>query len=418
MKIAKQQFDIAIIGGGPAGMMAAGRAGELGARVVLVEKNPAPGKKLLLTGNGRCNLTQKEFDPKIFLQKINAKNKFLLSALTSFGPKKVIDFFEKNNLKTKEEANGRIFPVSNKAQDVLDTLIRHLRKNNVAFRFQEEVAMFVAKNGKIKSLLLKNGEEIVAKKFILATGGKSYPKTGSTGDGYVWAKKLGHTVISPLPALTPIKIKETWVKNLPGISLKNITLRIIQNEKTVLSSSGDILFTHFGLSGPLVLNLSKTIGQLKSKDQVFLEIDFWPTIPSFELNKKLQHDFELHSQKNLKKYLSSFFPEKLASAFSFLAEIDPQKKLHSLNKAERKKLLDILKKNRLETDGLLGFQQAMITSGGVNLKEINSQTMQSKVVPNLYLAGEILDLDAPTGGYNLQICWSTGYLAGTNAAKE
>lgn len=414
----EQKFDVAVIGGGAAGMMAAGRAAELGAKVVLIEKNKGLGRKLLITGKGRCNITQAEFDDREFIEKLGKNGKFLFSPLNTFGPRKVIEFFEERGLKTKTERGGRVFPVSDKAVDVLNTLEDYLKKNNVKIMLDQEVLGFNFSKEKIKSVKLKN-ETIFADNFILAAGGKTYPITGSTGDGYGWAKEAGHAIIEPNPSLVPIKIKEEWVKDLQGLSLKNISINIFQNNKKQDSKFGEMLFTHFGISGPIILDASKKIGELIKKGEVKIEIDLKPALDLSQLDKRLLRDFEGNQKKDFKNYLPELLPQKMIETFLKLSEIDPHEKLHFITKEERKKILHLLKEMKLTVEGLLGFDQAIITSGGVDLKEVNSKTMQSKKIENLYLAGEILNLDGPTGGYNLQICWSTGYAAGTySVGKE
>lgn len=415
MENKSEKFDVAVIGGGPAGMMAAGRAAELGAKVVLVEKNQSLGKKLLMTGGGRCNFTNAGDSDQEFIKKIGNRGKFLFSSLAGFGPKEAIDFFEARCLPTKIEKNGRVFPVTDKAQDVLAVLQRYLKKNKVKIFYGQEVVNFETEAGKIKSIKLKDGR-IYADKFILCTGGKSYPLTGSTGMGYTWAQTLGHQVICPAPALVSLKTKETWSRKLQGLSLDQAVISVFQNNKKQVAVAGEILFTHFGLSGPAIINLSKRIGELLAGGEVFIVIDFMPGINIFELDKKLQQDFKTNINKDLKNYLPKLLSQKLADEIIILSGIEPKRKLNFVTQEERGRIINLLKGLRLTVTGLLGFDQAMVTSGGVDLKEIDSKTMRSKIVSNLFLAGEIIDLDGPTGGYNLQICWSTGYAAGTHAA--
>ncbi|MCX6789080.1 MAG: NAD(P)/FAD-dependent oxidoreductase [Candidatus Gribaldobacteria bacterium] len=410
----EKEFDVAIIGGGPAGMMAAIKAGEKGAKVILIEKNLTLGKKLLITGGGRCNITQAEFNNKKFVEKLGKKGQFLLSALSIFGPKEVCDFFEKNGLPIKTERGGRVFPVSDKSQDVLSVLLKCLIKNKVRLLLGQEVVGLNIKDGKIVSVKLKE-KEIFAKAFILATGGKAYPGTGSTGQGYFWAEKMGHKIIKPLPALVPLEIKESWVAGLSGLGLKNVRVDVLQNNKKIDEKFGEMLFTHFGVSGPIILDLSKKIGEIMSKGEVILRIDLKPALDILTLDKRLQRDFQ--SKRNFKNYLPDLVPQKLGDLIVRFTKISPDKKLNSINKEERKKLIDVLKGVELTVKGSTGFGQAIITSGGVDLKEIDSRTMRSKIIKNLFLAGEIIDLDGPTGGYNLQICWSAGFVAGSNATN-
>ncbi|MBU4223939.1 NAD(P)/FAD-dependent oxidoreductase [Patescibacteria group bacterium] len=395
--------------------MAAGRAAELGAKVVLIEKNRSLGKKLLMTGGGRCNISQAEFNDKKFVEKLGKKGQFLLSALSVFGPEETVKFFEEKGLRTKTERGKRIFPASDNARDVLDVLLEYLKKNKVKLSLGQEIAGFNAKKGKIESVKLKNGE-ISARSFVLCTGGKSYPKTGSTGDGYEWAREIGHKIINPAPALAPIETEENWVKDVQGLSLKNVSVALFQNNKKQDSRFGEMLFTHFGLSGPIILDLSKKIGELLAAGEVILKIDLKPALDILTLDKRLQRDFK--GNRNFKNYLPELLPQKLCDLVARFAEISPDKKLNSITKEERKKLIGALKGLKLTAKRSVGFSRAIVTSGGVDLKEIDSKTMRSKIISNLFFAGEIIDLDGPTGGYNLQICWSTGHAAGTNANRQ
>jgi hypothetical protein len=413
-----EKFDVAVIGGGPAGMMAAGYAAELGAKVVLLEKNAILGRKLLLTGHGRCNLTNAEFDDQKFIEKLNnKKSKFLFSSLAAFGPEEVIEFFEFRKLKTKVEKNNRVFPAGDNSCDVLDILKKYLQDNKVKIIFNAEVQVF-EKNGKeIKSVRLKD-REILADKFILCTGGKAYPSTGSIGDGYRWAKDLGHNIIEPSPALVPIKTKEDWVKEVQGLSFDKVGINLLQNNKKQYSYSGEILFTHFGLSGPAILNLSKKVGELAKNGEVIISIDLKPDFNREQLDEKLKKDFPENSNKNIANYLTKILPQKMADTSLKLSGIEMTKKIHAVTKEERKKIVSLIKDLRLTYDDTTGFNQAMLTGGGVDLKEVDSKTMQSKIINNLFFAGEILDLDGLTGGFNLQICWSTGHAAGTYKALK
>jgi predicted Rossmann fold flavoprotein len=430
-----EKFDIAVIGGGPTGMIAAGRAAELGARVVLLEKNSSLGKKLLITGKGRCNITQAEFDDKEIIKKFGAQGKFLFSSLAAFGPEEVIAFFESRKVLIKTERGGRVFPVSDKAQDVLRVLQKYLERNKVRIIYNAQVAGFdIAQSvtgKKIVSVsLAEQGymspekqaltpiRKIYADKFILCTGGKSYPTTGSTGDGYQWVKDLGHTVIETAPALVPIKTKEFWVKDVQGLSLKNVAINLLQNNKRKDSRFGEMMFTHFGLTGPIVLDLSKKAGELAQQCEVVISIDLKPALTQEQLDARLQKDFKENSNKDFINYLPELLPQKIIATIVALSGIDPRKKINFVTRDERKKLMGLLKDLRLTYDGTTGYNQAIITSGGVDIHEVDSKTMQSRVVENLFLAGEILNVDGPTGGYNLQVCWSTGYAAGNYAVNK
>ncbi|TSD01342.1 MAG: hypothetical protein Athens071425_429 [Parcubacteria group bacterium Athens0714_25] len=417
-----KEYDVIVIGGGPAGMMAAGKAGETGARVLLVEKNEQLGRKLLLTGNGRCNITHAEFDNNELVKSFGKNGKFLFSALSVFGPEKVMEFFSDLGVATKIEKGGKVFPVSDNALDVLQALEKYLKKNAVEVMTGANVLGFEMKKSndikKIKGVRLDSGI-ILADKFILATGGKSYPATGSTGDGYVWARECGHEIINPQPVLAPIKTQEIWVKEAQGVSLKNIKISLMQNDNKIGFQSGDLIFTHFGVSGPVILNLSRTLAELEKKDdQFFLSIDLKPEMDRNELDASIQKDFARNINKDIANYLPELVPQKIAKIILHLAGIPAEKKINNITKKERLDIVSLLKDMRLGVIGNTGFAQAMVTKGGVNLKEVNPKNMQSKIVPNLFLAGEILDLDGPTGGYNLQICWSTGYSAGTSFANS
>ncbi len=421
MEKTQKKFDIIIIGGGPAGLISAISASENGAKVAILEKNDQLGKKLLLTGNGRCNLTQAQFDIKRLVEKYGSSGKFLFPAFNSFGPEKTIEFFEKNNLPIKIEKNNRAFPFSNKAQDVLQILKKNLANNNIKIFYGAKISGFEKKEDRITSVSLKkeNGNlNITADKFILATGGKSYPKTGSTGDGYALALELGHSIIKPSPALVPIKVKNIWIKKLQGLSFKDVSITLHYDKKKRFSSQGEIIFTHFGLSGPAILDLSRNIEADSQKRKPVISVDFYPLIKKEEIDLELKESITANNNKNILNLLAEIFPRKISGIILELLEIDPEKKVHSITKKERGKISALLKDFKLDLDGALGFEQAMITKGGINLKEINRNTMQSKIIKNLYFAGEIIDLDGPTGGYNLQIAWSTGHLAGISASDK
>ncbi|MDP2951548.1 MAG: NAD(P)/FAD-dependent oxidoreductase [bacterium] len=406
-----EQFDVAVIGGGPAGMMAALQASEKGLKVVLIEKNATLGQKLLITGGGRCNLTQNELDNKKLALKLGKNGQFLLSALSVFGVKETKEFFENQGLKIKVERGGRVFPVSDKSVDVLNLFQNLLKKNRVEVLINREVLGFQVKNKLIEKVLLKSKEkEIRARHFIIATGGLSYPQTGSTGSGYRWARSMGHKVISPKPALVALKTKESWAWALQGLTLKNVEVSLWQNNKKQAFRFGEMLFTHFGVSGPIILDLSREAVQLKEKGALTLQIDLKPALDLLTIDKRLQRDFK--SKKHFKNYLPELLPQKLGNLLVRFTEINPNKIVNTVSKEERKKIIDFLKNLTITITGSTGFEHALITSGGVCLKEIDSKTMRSKIIPNLSFAGEVLDLNGPTGGYNLQVCWTTGFVAG------
>ena len=409
--------DIVVIGGGPAGMMAAGRAAELGAKVVLIEKNEILGKKLLITGKERCNFTHKEFDIKKLAEKFGRNGRFLYSALSVFGVHEVINFFESRGVKGKIEQGDRIFPEKDNAQDIVNVLIKYLAEGKVNILLNSEVTGFKQKNRKISQVLLR-GRHISADKYIICAGGKSYPQTGSTGDGYQWAKQFGHTIIKPAPALNPVKTSEKWVKELQGLSLKNVSLKLFQNGKKQDERFGEMLFTHFGVSGPIVMDMSKNIGALLKNGPVKLILDLKPALDFKKLDKRIQRDFQEFKGRMFKNSLKGLLPLSMIPVIIKLSGIEPEKKVDYISREERNKLVHLLKELELTPTGLLGFKWSVVTSGGVALKEVNPNTMGSKKIENLYFAGEILDLDGPSGGYNLQECWSTGYLAGQSAAKR
>jgi len=337
--------------------------------------------------------------------------KFLLSSFSKFGVKETIEFFEGQGLKTKIERGGRIFPQSDKAKDVLDVLVNYMSKNGVNIFCGAEVNDIERQDKKIAKLLTQKGE-IIAKNYILCTGGKSFPGTGSTGDGFNWAKKLGHSITELTPALTPITIKEDWVKSLQGLSLKNVELSILQNKQKRDSLFGEMLFTHFGISGPIVLSMSKNIGHLMKNDKVILSIDLKPALDFNKLDNRLQRDFLKFKNRAFKNSLDELLPKKLIPIIIELSGIEPEKQSNSVTKEERQKLLSLLKSLNMTVTGILGFEHSLITSGGISIREIDPKTMRSKLIENLFFAGEIIDIDGPTGGYNLQVCWSTGYIAG------
>lgn len=408
----KNDINFVVIGGGPAGMIAAGRAAELGARVVLIEKNREVGIKLLMTGKGRCNITNAEEDLKKFIKAYGINHKFLYTPLNNFTNQDIVSFFESRGLKTKIERGNRIFTVSDKSQDVVDCLKSYLTKHHVKILYDSPVEKIIKKDQQIEKIILCNHEEIIADNYLIATGGMSYPGTGSSGDAYKWLKKLGHTVIEPKPALTPVIVKEDFIKALEGLSLKNVEVSL-WNKKKINAYFGEALFTDNGLSGPVVLNLSKDIS-LSSDKNLKLKIDFKPALDYPTLDKRIQKDFEEQHNKQFKNSLQKLLPKKLIPVIIKLSGIQETKQNNEITKTERKKLVKLLKEFELNITGLTGFKKAIITTGGVDVKEVDPRTMKSKLYDNLYFAGELLDLDGPTGGYNLQIAWSTGYLAAEN----
>ncbi len=411
-------WDVAVIGGGPAGMMAAGKAASLGSKVILIEKNETLGKKLLITGGGRCNLTNAELDIRKFLSNFKDSDKFLFSAFSQFNSKDTLDFFNSHGMETKVEALGRVFPTSNSSQSVWNTLLEYLKQNNVTVLSNTTVVGFEKDSNKIVSIKTKNGKNILAKSFILATGGKSHPETGSTGDGFKWLSDLGHTVTEPKASLVPIAIKEDWVKKLQGVSMPDVKITILQNGEKQLTKKGKILFTHFGLSGPTILNLSHNIGELLKYDDVTLSLDLLPNLDHGQLNSKLQEIFKDKSNKKLKNSFDGLLPSAITPIIVELSGIDSDTPSHSVTRENRLRLIEILKNLTVTVESLLGEDKAIVTSGGVSLDEINFKTMQSKMFPNLFIVGDLLDIDRPSGGYSLQLCWTTGFVAGENSVKN
>lgn len=402
---------VVVVGGGAAGMMAAYQASENGHKVILVDKNEKLGKKIYITGKGRCNLTNAGELEEIF-NNIMTNRKFLYSALYSFTNDDVINFFENNGMKTKIERGNRVFPVSDHSSDVISTVAKALRKNKVDIRLFTPVKDLIITNDKACGVLLENGEKIVCDSVIIATGGLSYPSTGSTGDGYRFAKDSGHTINKCEPSLVPMNIKEEWVKELQGLSLRNVNVRIINGKKKLYNELGEMLFTHFGVSGPLILSASAMINRKYFDENLKIIIDLKPALDVEQLNKRILRDFEEELNKQFKNSLNKLLPSKLVPVVINLSGIDPDKQVNTITKEERQKLAYLLKNLEISFNGFRGWNEAIITKGGISVKDINPSTMESKIVSNLYFCGEVLDLDALTGGYNLQIAWSTGYLAG------
>lgn len=396
-------------------MIAAGRAAELGARVVIIEKNPTFGNKLLLTGGGRCNILNAEFDTHALVKKFGTKGKALFSPFSRFGVRETMEFFESRGLALNVEPEKRAFPVSNRSQSVLDTLIAYMKAGRVTMLMHMPVQSLKLENGRLaKAVLTKS--EVTAQRFILATGGKSRPETGSTGDGFPWLRQLGHTVIEPDPALVPVDIKEEWIAALAGISLQEVKLTILVAGGKAESRAGKLLFTHTGLSGPLVLNLSKRIGELLRASDVWLSLDLFPSLDSGTLDRKLIEIGDRGKNKLLKNVIGELVTPKLALILFVLAGIKPETPMHQLKREEREAFVRVLKNVPMQVAGLLGADKAIVTSGGVALDEVDFRSMRSKLCPNLFLAGDILDFDRPSGGFSLQLCWTTGYLAGEGAA--
>ncbi len=408
-------YDVVVIGGGPAGMMAAGRAASRGRSVLLIEKNPNLGKKLLITGGGRCNVTNNKPEVRTMLAKYKQNDQFLFSAFTQFGVKEALEFFHERGMPTKEENEGRVFPVSNSAQSVWDVLLAYMKEGGVKIQTGLAVAG-IASDPDTKHIIVKtkDGREIVAKSCVVATGGVSRPETGSTGEGFGWLKKLGHTIIENDFALVPVALSDAWVKKLGGVTLKDIKLTTYQNDKKQESAKGSLLFTHFGVSGPTVLNMSRGIGELLKYGAVTMEIDMFPQVSIGDLRKHLQEILVTQSNKKIKNVLGELIPKALVPAMLEIAGIDGDTPNHSVSSTERKSLAALLKAVPLHVSRLLGAGKAVVSSGGVAMSEVDFKTMQSRLVPHLYLVGDVLNVDRPSGGYSLQLCWTTGFVAGSN----
>lgn len=408
-------WEVVVIGGGPAGMMAAGRAAQLGAEVLLLEKNPSLGKKLLITGGGRCNLTNNKTNIREMVGKFKDDGKFLFSAFSQFDVASALKFFNDRGMATKEENEGRIFPVSDKSQSVWDVLVEYMKESGVKIKFNSAVKEINFNNN--FEIKLESGEVIKAKKCVMATGGVSRPETGSTGEGFKWLKKLGHKIVDNDFALVPIAIKDEWVKKLTGISMDEIKLTTFQNDKKQQVYKGKILFTHFGISGPTVLNMSKDVGELLKYGPVEIRLDFLPKLDNSMLKQELQDLLITESNKKIKNTLGKLVPSAFVGSILELSGIDGETFNHSLRSESRVKLMNILKGVNLHVQGLLGADKAIVSSGGVALEEVNFKTMESRIVPGLYLVGDVLNIDRPSGGYSLQLCWTTGYVAGGSVPR-
>ena len=402
---------VIVIGGGAAGMMAAYAAASCGHSVVLLEQNEKLGKKLFITGKGRCNVTNACEREKLF-ENVVSNPKFLYSAFSEFDNGDLMELLRRAGCPLKVERGERVFPVSDHASDVTAALTRLLKERGVEVRLHVKVKEISAADGRVTGALLANGQYIRADAVVLATGGLSYPTTGSRGDGHRIAEGLGHTLKTCTPALTPIETAEQWCTSLQGLSLKNVTLTMRCGGKQIWSGFGEMLFTHFGISGPLVLSASSYYGKCKDKTAVTTAVDLKPALTMEQLDRRILRDFEENRNKQFKNVIGSLYPSRLVPVMILLSGIDGEKKIHEVTRQERSRLAEVTKNLTMRVTGLRDFAEAIITQGGVRVKEVNPSTMESKIVQGLYPVGELLDLDAVTGGFNLQIAWSTGYLAG------
>ena len=404
---------VIVIGGGAAGLMAAGTAAKEGHRVTLIEKNKILGRKVLITGKGRCNVTN-NCEINEFIESVPVNGRFLYSAINAFTPKDTMNFFENLGVPLKTERGNRVFPVSDRSADIVNALKKYNKGVNI---IKGKVVKINCEDNIITGVTAKteNGHlSFDADAVIIATGGLSYPTTGSTGDGYRFAKELGHTIIPPKPSLVPIETKEEWPKRLSGLTLKNVAIKVFdKNKKLVYSDFGEMLFTHFGVSGPIILSLSSHLRDIKGKNYT-MSIDLKPALDEGKLDARLLRDFNELKNKSLKNAMSKLLPSSMVLEFINLLSADPDMKVNMITKELRKKIIYLLKNLDLTLSDLRPIEEAVITSGGVSVKEINPKTMESKLVSNLYFAGEVIDVDAYTGGFNLQIAFSTGYLAAKN----
>lgn len=407
-------FDVIVIGGGAAGLMAAGRAAELGKRVLLLEKNKRLGEKLRISGGGRCNITNAEEDVKTLLSNYGEAEKFLYSVFSEFGIKDTFEFFESKGLPIKVEDRKRAFPLSEKAVDVVDVLVKYASKGGVEIRTATPVRKIILSEGKISRIVISGGE-YTADSYVLATGGLSHPETGSTGDGFLWLEELGHTVVEPTPTIVPLKTKDAWIKSLRGKTLTGGKITFYLDGKKKFTQSGNILLTHFGLSGPTILNCAGKVADLLYEGKVTAKIDLFPTLDVGSLDTKIQEHFNEHKNKTLRNVMRDFLPAGTADGIlALVSNLDKEKKVHSVTKEERRALVDTFKELPVNITGLMGFERAVVADGGVPLTEIDTRTMRSLKDPKLFIIGDLLHIKRPSGGYSLQLCWTMGYVAGSN----
>lgn len=404
---------VLVVGGGPAGMMAAIQAAKQGNTVTLLEQNEKLGKKLFITGKGRCNVTN-DCDVTELFDSVVSNKKFLYSAFYSFSNQDVKDFFEEQGLRLKVERGRRVFPASDKSSDVIKALGNALKKLQVEIRLRTRVNQVLTENDIVCGVRLSDGECLNADKVILATGGVSYKSTGSDGSGLVMAEKLGHQVTKLRPGLVGMCTKEAWVRDMQGLTLKNVAVSIgkKQGKKPLYEDFGELLFTHYGVSGPMILSASSRLGDELEKEDLYIKIDLKPALSKEQLDSRILRDFEERKNADLSNAMVHLLPKSMIPVMLHVCGLDPAKKVNEVTRGEREQLVKGMKEFPLTINGLRDIQEAIITRGGVTVKEVDPSTMESKIVKNLYLAGEMLDLDALTGGYNLQIAWSTGYLAG------
>src|SRR3989344_2501591 len=416
---AEMQFDLIVVGGGASGLMAAGRAAERGLRVLLLEKNKKLGEKLKISGGGRCNITNAEFDPHALLRHYGAAEQFLFSLFAQFGVKETFAFFESRGLPLVVQARKRAFPKTEKAPDVLHALEKYVHEGKVVVRTNSPVTRIHGTKTGITGV--SSGKETFrATDYLFATGGVSHPETGSTGDGLKWLKELGHTVRKNTPTIVPLATKEAWSKKLAGVSLSFMKINFFVEGKKAFSETGKILFAHFGLSGPLILNSAHKVADILHGGLVTATVDAYPDTDHGKLERSIIVTFDKNKNKALKNIVSEFVPDGTAKGilFLFALGLDVTKKVHSVTKEERKYIVRTLKALPLTITGLMGYDRAVVADGGVPLEEIDMRTMRSKKVPNLFVTGDLLHINRPSGGFSLQLCWSTGYVAGDHPGGE
>ena len=395
-------------------MMAAGTAASRGRKVLLLEKNRNLGEKLKISGGGRCNITNAEESESLLLSNYGKARRFLYSSFSQFGMRDTFIFFEKQNLPLVVQARKRAFPKTEKALDVFKALERYMKQGGVEVRSQASVQAIVGSGKKISHILVK-GHELTASSYILATGGKSHPETGSTGDGFAWLAKLGHTVIDSTPTIVPLAVQEPWVKSLAGVSLSAMKITLFVDGKSVIKKKGKILFTHFGFSGPMILNLAAQVSDLLHAGVVTAEIDAYPDTNLGVLDKKVIKVFNANKNKTLKNIFSEITPDGMSEALLALLTFDSDIKVNSVTKEQRQEIINLLKAMPATITGLMGTDRAVITDGGIDIKEVDGKTMRSRLYNNLYLTGDLLHISRPSGGYSLQLCWTTGFVAGSHA---
>jgi predicted Rossmann fold flavoprotein len=408
-------WDVIIVGGGPAGMMAAGRAAELGKHVLLLEKNPGLGAKLLITGGGRSNITNNMTDVRAFLGRFPESAKFLYSPFSQFGVTETLDFFHEHGMPTKQEAEGRVFPATEKAATVQETLIAYMREYDVTVRTNARVEGFEVEESDVRGVRLAGGEILRARSFVLATGGLSHPETGSTGDGFRFMEAIGCRVQKQGAILVPIRTKEVWTHAFSGIAFPEAKVTITRDGAKQYARAGKLLFTHFGLSGPLILNMSKMIGDLLPEGRITLLVDLFPSHDPGSLDRMIRDLVDSSPRKQIGKILSEILPRALAEALPGQCDLNPNTPANELGKSERMKLAQFAKAIPLTPTGLLGANNAIVTAGGVPLADVDTRTMSSRHYPNLFLVGDVLDVNRPSGGFSLQLCWTTGWVAGSHA---